>query len=58
MLSYVLNLRAYVKAFDGPFYKQLILTFDTQNKQFIHHGYLYSATIICLCSHFCGYDCI
>lgn len=37
---------------DGPIYKQLMLAPDTQNKHFIHHGYLYSAVIICLCGHF------
>lgn len=37
---------------DGPIYKQLMLALDTQNKQLIHHAYLYSAIIICLCSHF------
>lgn len=37
---------------DGPFYKQLMLAPDTQNKQFIHCGCLYSAIISCLCSHF------
>lgn len=25
---------------------------DIQNKQFIHHSYLYSALVICLRSHF------
>lgn len=37
---------------DGALYKQLVLAPDTQNKQCIHHGYLYSAVIICLWSHF------
>lgn len=40
------------ESLNGPFYKQLIVAPAAQNKQFIHHGYLYSAIIICLCSHF------
>lgn len=37
---------------DRPFYKQLMLAPDTQNKQFIHHEYFYSAIIFYLFSHF------
>lgn len=40
------------KPFDGAFYKQMMLASDIQNKQFIHRGYLYSAIVICLFSHF------
>lgn len=32
--------------------KALMLAPDTKNEKFIHHEYLYSALIICLCSHF------
>lgn len=50
MKNYYSYRKSLDESFDGAFYKQLVLATDIQNQQFIHHGDLYSARIIYLCS--------